>query len=160
MNGTLPSPLATPNSPHSTRKVPTMFLPDTPIAMADGTERPIRDVRPKDVVLSSSGTDISVVSANSLAYDSDIIEVIYQDSGLVRATPAHPFLTDRGAVSASSLVPGDRLHTPQYSEGGLVLWEVEATHRVPYDGMAYYLVLSCDDSYVAGGVAVKHGMFS
>ena len=100
---------------------PNSFDPATPVLMADGTTKPIRDIQVGDHVLStdpSTGTTRSeVVTAlhNNLDEDLVDVEVATSDSGtaVLHTTVNHPFWdkTDRKWVDASSLQPGHRLDT-------------------------------------------------
>lgn len=125
--------------------------------MANGTEKPIRSVKPGDLVLSAAGYPVPVAEVLSETYYGSVIGIGYQDEGAVTATASQVFLTDRGLVDAELLVPGDRLQTPSYGLGKVLLWDIEVTHHIPFEGDLYYLVVACDDTYVAGGVSVKHG---
>lgn len=134
-----------------------MFPDDTVIAMADRTEKLIADIVKGDCVLSGGGDESVVVSVVALDYEGSLVRVKYQDNGLVVATPGQIFVTERGNVPASSLVPGDRLETPYYGAGWLVFWEVESSEHFLYQGKVRGLRLDGPGhaTYCAGGVLAR-----
>lgn len=132
-----------------------MFPGFTPVAMANKAEKPIKDVKPGDIVLSANGRPITVSDVLWDPYDFDVVRVDYQDAGTILATPDQFFVTDRGSIPAASLVVGDRLRTPSYGDHGRwIYWEVEATSHASCDGDVYSLIVNSKEAYVAGGVAV------
>lgn len=132
-----------------------MFIPETSIAMADGTCKSIVDVCPGDLILSSEGHLSRVENVEQFPFNDYIIQVDYQDKGVVFAHEDQLFLTDHDMVFAWALVPGERLRTPAYdAEGRFVYWDVESTRHVPFTGQIYSIATSDDAGYVAGGVAV------
>lgn len=88
---------------------------ETPVLMADGTERPIAAVRPGDMI-ASHDVDRLVASRvlNWKSQGDDQVYALKLKSGRVlRANERHPFLVDQGGVQAwvrlLDLRPGDRL---------------------------------------------------
>lgn len=99
---------------------------DTPVLLADGTERPLRDIRPGDEVATyeDGGLSTSVVR-NWADQGVDSIYCVKMSSGLdVRANARHPFLvvTAEGVETwrrVSELRPGDRIRRLGGGRGGV-----------------------------------------
>lgn len=133
-----------------------MFPKDTLIAMSDGTERSIRSIGPGMMVVAGDGQPARVEKVISNQYEGSLIAIEYQDEGFVVATLDQPFITDRGSIFASMLVPGDKLVTPDTSGGEFSYWDVLSVRTIPYRGSVGDLVLDRDGRYVAGDVLVGH----
>ncbi|GLY01344.1 LamG-like jellyroll fold domain-containing protein [Actinoplanes sp. NBRC 101535] len=103
----------------NTRKPKHSFDPDTPVLMADGSERPIEDVNVGDEVVATdpeSGESTSQqVTQLHLNTDHEFTDltVVDQDgkSTVLNTTQNHPFWneTDQAWTDAENLEPGDQL---------------------------------------------------
>jgi predicted phage terminase large subunit-like protein len=88
---------------------------DTPVLMADGAEKPLRDVRPGDQIATyADGTVSTSVVKNWRNNGPDCVFTIRMTSGTsVRANERHPFLVERNGVRAwirvRSLCVGDQI---------------------------------------------------
>ncbi len=71
---------------------------DTPVLMADGRQRPLRDIRPGDAVATYDSGRLSTSHVRNWANQGpDCVYEIKTTSGtIVRANERHPFLVDRG----------------------------------------------------------------
>ena len=88
---------------------------DTPVLMANGTEKPLRDIRPGDTVATYEKGRLSVAKINnwqSSGVDS-VFKVLTQSGRVLRANERHPFLvTEEGSakwVKLRDLKPGMEL---------------------------------------------------
>jgi hypothetical protein len=115
---------------------------DTPVLMADGTEKKIEDVRAGDRVLSyANGEQVSArVLAQKSQGEDDVFEVRTGNSR-VRANARHPFLVDRGGryewIKTSALRTGpyrfergDALRGVQDRRGGSVASRLHVRRRM------------------------------
>jgi Pretoxin HINT domain len=103
------------------------FDPDTPVLMADGTEKPIKDVQIGDQVRvtepNTDRTQTQTVVALHINQDTDLADVIVVRSdgrtAVLHTTPRHPFWdsTSREWVYAGQLEPGHELRS---SDGSTV----------------------------------------
>ncbi|MFC8268395.1 RNase A-like domain-containing protein [Streptomyces cinereoruber] len=136
------------------------FPAGTPVLMADGSHRPIEDVRAGDLVLATDpGGDVELtvprpvqsVPFTSSSTDKAFVRLTVttgegdsRGSGTVTSTADHRYwLPERGDwVPAGELEPGDRLRTP---EGGSAT--VAATDRGDERQDTYDLDVSGIDSY-------------
>jgi predicted phage terminase large subunit-like protein len=88
---------------------------DTPVLMGDGTQKPLRDVRPGDIVATyeHSGVTTSTVRNWANQGPDTIYEIRMKSGTVVRANARHPFLTVRGDVETwqrtAQLSKGDRI---------------------------------------------------
>lgn len=88
---------------------------DTPVLMADGTERPLRDIRVGDEIATYENGQVTTSRVLNWANQgSDTIYEIRMKSGTsVRANARHPFLTTRDGVEqwqrTDQLVPGSKV---------------------------------------------------
>lgn len=96
-----------PNGKHDDQ-VDACFVAGTPIAMADGSTKPIELVAQGDLVATPIGPRV-VTHAWLSKRDADVVEAEFSNGALLRGTAAHPFATDRGWVGLSDLMPSDRL---------------------------------------------------
>ena len=94
------------------------FAPGTPVLMADGSTKPIKDVNVGDQVLatdpSTGKTRAQVVQAVMVHNDDDVFEVVVKGAGgtgTIRTTEKHLFwdATTRTWVPAAELIPGHDL---------------------------------------------------
>ncbi len=97
------------------------FSPETPVVMADGRTRPIRDIRVGDLVLATNPvTGISFsrrVTATPSHVDNDLIDIVVRDTDnkqfVIETTDHHP-IWDKSTnqwVYASNLIIGHQLQT-------------------------------------------------
>ncbi|WP_412539548.1 ricin-type beta-trefoil lectin domain protein [Longispora sp. K20-0274] len=101
------------------------FTPDTPVLMADGTARPIKDIGVGEQVWStdpeSGKTSIKSVTQLHLNNDSNFTDVTVVDgngqASVIHTTQEHPFWEVSGGrwTAASELKPGDKLYGPNAS---------------------------------------------
>lgn len=88
---------------------------DTPVLMGDGSERPLRDIRPGDVVATYEGGRLTTSTVRNWRNNgSDSIYRIKMKSGTeVRANARHPFLTIKDGSETwtrlRDLKPGDSI---------------------------------------------------
>ena len=105
------------------------FTPTTPVLMADGTTRPIKDVRPGDRVASRDPATGRLVAATvDRTHTHARVPTIRltTTSGTVTTTATHPVhVAGRGYVPAGSLRAGDTLTTPGHAPVHVV--SVQAT---------------------------------
>lgn len=96
---------------------------DTPVLMSDGTERPLRDVRPGDVIATYENGRLTTSKVLNWANQGpDSIYEIRMSSGVsVRANARHPFLTTKNGVEAwvqtDALKAGDLILTATGGNG-------------------------------------------
>ncbi|MFF8280708.1 polymorphic toxin-type HINT domain-containing protein [Streptomyces lateritius] len=102
------------------------FLPETPVVMADGSTKPISQVKVGDLVKAvdeiTGETTISPVSDVIIGHGTKDLVTLSVDadgdgrSQTITATASHPFFVQgRGWVDAVQLTPGSRLSTPDGS---------------------------------------------
>lgn len=98
---------------------------DTPVLMADGLEKPLRDVRPGDMVATYDGNAISAAKVMNWANQGpDRLFTIKMKSGrIVRANARHPFLvSERGKEvwrRTDTLRPGQSILTVTGASGAV-----------------------------------------
>nr|WP_319213461.1 RICIN domain-containing protein [Streptomyces sp. ME02-8801-2C] len=92
------------------------FPGDTPVLMADGTRKAIREVREGDQVVSADADTGALRSApvtDTFRHDTEHLVDITVAGGLLTSTTGHRFfVVDRGWTRVSALRVGDRLRTP------------------------------------------------
>ncbi|MFD7163660.1 polymorphic toxin-type HINT domain-containing protein [Streptomyces violascens] len=102
--------------------VPNSFTAQTPVLMADGTTKPIKDIRRGDAVLATDPDSHltaarrveQVITGSGTKHLTQITLTTGASTATVTATAAHPFWneTRHAWVDAESLTVGDRLHSP------------------------------------------------
>ena len=136
----------------------------TLVLMADGSQRPIRDLRIGDLVRTETGT--AHIRDIIKGRESELIRIGLAQGGNLVATANHPLFTDKGVKRCSEVVVDDRLRT----EGGCVAIEsIElAPHEpatsnltlgkaigcVSHDFEVYNLVLDGSSVFFANGLLV------
>ncbi|WP_329243805.1 ricin-type beta-trefoil lectin domain protein [Streptomyces canus] len=147
------------------------FPGGTEVVLADGSRKPIRDVRPGDLLLATdpdAGTTRGEPVTRMFSHPStDLLDITLVNGGRLTSTPGHQFFViDRGWTLASDLGTGDLLRTP---EGALrtvtaVRDRGESKPRTVYDltvsglhtfyavaGSTPVLVHNCNDLIVDDG---------
>jgi RHS repeat-associated protein len=135
------------------------FAPDTPVVMANGTEKPIRDVTVGDSVLATDPatgtTEGRPVTATMSHDDDDLRDLTILDGdghqGVLRTTDHHRFwsVTAGAWVLASDLHDGDQLRRPDGSTATLV----ESQRRPGHEQMLDLTVQGDHTFYVDYGGA-------
>ena len=136
----------------------------TLVLMADGSQRPIRDLRIGDLVRTETGT--AHIRDIIKGRESELVRIGLAQGGNLVATGNHPLFTDKGVKRCSEVVVDDRLRT----EGGCVAIEsIElAPHEpatsnltlgkaigcVSHDFEVYNLVLDGSSVFFANGLLV------
>ena len=87
---------------------------DVLIRMADGSHRPIENVRVLDRVATAEGRTGLVLAVMARQADAGIVQVVIRGHQRLRCTPNHPVLTQRGYVRADELTKGDRVAVTRY----------------------------------------------
>ncbi len=77
------------------------------ITLADGTHRPIEDIRLLDRVVTAEGRTGTVTQLMARPANRGLVNVKIEGHLPLRCTPEHPVLTQRGYVAAEDLVEGD-----------------------------------------------------
>ena len=133
--------------------------------MADGSQRPIRDLRIGDLVRTETGT--AHIRDIIKGRESELIRIgARAKAGNLVASANHPLFTDKGVKRCSEVVVGDRLRT----ESGCVAIESielaphepatsnltlgKAIRCVSHDFEVYNLVLDGSSVFFANGLLV------
>jgi hypothetical protein len=111
------------------------FPAGTRVRMADGSEKPIEQVRPLDRVVTAEGNTGRVVGTMARDELEQLFRLHLWGHSHLRATAEHPVLTRRGYVPMAELRPGDWVAMPRYSTREVNRSVVTATH-IPH---AYYV---------------------
>lgn len=88
---------------------------DTPVLRPDGSETPLRDIRPGDEIATYEGGQITTATVRNWANQGpdDVLCIRMMSGRTVRANARHPFLTVKDGVEtwkrASEITSGDRL---------------------------------------------------
>jgi hypothetical protein len=91
------------------------FPAGTLIRMADGSQKPIEQVRLFEQVLTAEGNISHISQIGGREVDEDIFEIKAWGHIKVRMTGEHPILTRRGYVKASELSMSDYIAVPKYA---------------------------------------------
>ncbi len=142
---------------------PLCFVAGTPITLADGSSKPIEDVRVGDVVLSYDVARAElapgVVTETFVHEDSDGLVMINEE---LVATANHPIFSDGDWVRADELGPGSSLllaHDVDATDGvALVVGPGEVRQVAALQGRAttYNFEVAVHHDYFAGGVLVHN----
>lgn len=151
----------------------------TMIRMADGSEKPIQDVKVLDEVVTAEGnvkkvTQTMVRHASEPLFTLILWEYPYlrtMGKPYLRATGEHPILTKRGYVRLVDLKSGDKVGFPRWwmgwddkvkpnhgtAQDETHLWySVDFLKSEPFEGYVFNLEVEDDHSYVAEGVGVHN----
>lgn len=93
------------------------FGPGTLIRMADGSQKPIEDVKTLDEVLTAEGNVKPVLLTMVRRHLGEMIKICVWGHRNLRCTPEHPILTQRGYVEAQALTTDDWVAFPRYAAG-------------------------------------------
>jgi hypothetical protein len=93
------------------------FPPGTRVRIADGSERPIEDVRLGECVVTAEGRTGRVVRTLLRDEDSGLVRLKLWGHTHLRMTREHPVLTARGYIKAAELRIGDEVAMPKYISG-------------------------------------------
>lgn len=94
------------------------FPPGTFIRMADGTHKPIEQVKVFDKVVTAEGNVGQVSTLWGKTHEGQLHKIVLWGNNMVRCTPEHPILTRRGYVAASELTSDDWVCIPKYASTG------------------------------------------
>ncbi|XXX72677.1 Hint domain-containing protein [Sorangium sp. So ce134] len=136
----------------------------TPIAMADGTRRPIERIRIGDWVLAydvEAGVVVSAPVLRTFAHErQDGGDSIIRINGALRATSNHPFYANGRWVSAGELGVSDELLVLEPStEGGVPMAQAGVVSSLYVESereATYNLTVGTHHNYFAGGVLVHN----
>lgn len=108
----------------------------TSIRMADGSERPIEEVRLGEHVVTAEGTSARVLGLSISDSTADLCRLVIWGHSHLRVAPWQDVKTARGPVSASDLHRGDEVGMPKWLAGTNGVIEVsqfvtEPTHLLP-----------------------------
>ncbi len=95
--------------------LPYCLLADAMVRMADGTVKPIKDVRTFDVVWTAEGNASTVKQLHGREYEGDLVTVKLWGHSHLRLTPNHEVLTKRGYVPSGELRGDDYVRLPRVS---------------------------------------------
>jgi Intein splicing domain len=123
------------------------FPAGTRIRMADGTQKPIDQIRLLDKVLTAEGNIGEVVDLMVRRENESLVRLQLWGHSHLRMTEEHPVLTRRGYVKAEELQIGDWVCMPRYApqSSNVILtsdhvettrWTVRTTHHQEYAGVA------------------------
>jgi hypothetical protein len=138
---------------------PSCFTAGTPITMADGSTKPIEQVRVGEEVLSwdeKSGALVAGAVEQTMVHpDSDRLVVV--NDHLV-TTAEHPFWVDGRWVEAAQLAVGDALLRAEVGHASPLLVDAMVTNLEARGGRAttYNFTVSRFHDYFAGGVLVHN----
>jgi len=142
-------------------KCVTCFTAGTPIAMADGSTKPVEEVVAGDVVLSYDASSGELVQGNVerlLVHAST--PVLVRINGDLTTTPEHRFFVNGDWIRADHLRIGDRLLGAQLTVGvdGSPTSHVKVARleELPGGVTTYNLEVAPYHDYFAGGVLVHN----
>jgi hypothetical protein len=131
------------------------FTPETPIVMADGTVKPIREVCVGDIVLTQGGSPGEVTELFERDFRGLLCEVEVGGQ-LVRSTPNHPFSYIQDGKPSMAPIEDLEIGTLLVAPNMGTLPITQKAAR-PYSGKVYTFEVSDDHTYVVGpGIAVHN----
>jgi len=123
----------------------------TPVTMADGSTKPVEQIKVGDMVMSydeSTGfMKPAPVVAVHAPFTADSYFVI---NGTVRVTATHPFFSSGGWINTQDLKVGDRLTG---SDGSTTIATIE---KVEEPARAYNFQVGDGGTYLAAGIVVHN----
>jgi len=132
------------------------FGPETPILMADGTEKAIRNVRVGDIVIAENERGVRTKNIVTKIFDHDYRATRAREFDMLRVNhelivrAEHPIFTERGLVLAGNLQVGDIMLGVA---GPVPVTSVQPGPAIP---RIYNLTTYPDHTYFAGGVLVHN----
>ncbi len=126
------------------------FSPETPVLMADGSAKAIRDVHVGDSVLGENTDGSRVANTVTWVFVHNGSYKVLRVNGSLLVTPVHLMKTLRGWVAAGDLVVGDILVG---AEGVVPVLSVEESGTLP---TVYNLTTVPSHTYFAGGILVHN----
>jgi hypothetical protein len=145
--------------------------PGTLVRMADGTQKPIEEIKLTDQVVTAQG-NIGTVVHLFVRKATGLKRLRLRGHSLLRATAEHPILTQRGYVPIGELTRADNVAMPKYEATGEHFIQtgqfikvdsrlkrerpVISVEDVEYDGWVYDIEVEGDHSYIADGIAVHN----
>jgi predicted lipid-binding transport protein (Tim44 family) len=133
------------------------FLPDTPILRADGTQIPIRNVRPGDELLAFTpeGEVVHADVRNVLTHEVDEYLEVVTERTLLRVTVEHPFYFGDGTFKTlEALNVGDSVYA--YDGHGLSPQQIVSIARIRARTRVYNLQTDAPNTFFANNVAVHN----
>jgi predicted lipid-binding transport protein (Tim44 family) len=133
------------------------FLPDTPIARADGTAVAIADVRPGDALLAFTpeGEVVTTTVREVITHEVERYVELETEHASLRVTEEHPFFVGEGTFeTVEALRVGDRVFLLQ--GGALRPERIVAMRAVERPARVYNLQTDRPNTFFAGGVAVHN----
>ncbi|TWP53516.1 hypothetical protein FKR81_06070 [Lentzea tibetensis] len=97
----------------------------TYVRLADGSQRPIEQIRLLDEVVTAEGRTGRVLHTMVRRADDGLVEVTFRGHMPLHCTPNHPVRTTRGYVAAKDLRNGDHVSITRYHAAGDDLIHVE-----------------------------------
>jgi hypothetical protein len=136
-------------------RVGSCFPAGTSIRMADGSEKPIEDVRVSESVLTAEGRVGTVTDTMVRPYTGKLIKIIMGNDWYVRCTPEHPILTNTGYLEAQYLRSYHKVALPGlgYEPGW---FSPLAFMHDDFVGDVFNIEVEGDHSYVAEGIGVHN----
>lgn len=119
------------------------FPAGTLVEMADGSHKPIEDVRTRDWVRTAEGREGMVRATGVRLQEGGLVALKLRGHRHLRATPEHPVLTGRGYVPIGELVIGDRVWLPSARSSVVesvspLRWVAEREARVTTNGTRHF----------------------
>lgn len=91
------------------------FPAGTLIRMADGSQKPIEEIRTRDKVLTAEGRIRMVLKTMVRSHSDDLVRVCAWGNRHLTCTAEHPILTRRGYVPAEELTSEDWVSVPKFA---------------------------------------------
>jgi hypothetical protein len=110
------------------------FPAGTLVRMADGSHKPIEDVRTLDEVVTAEGGVGRVLQTMARFHADGLVRLRLRGHGHLRLTPDHPVLSERGYVAACDLSGEDRVALTRHlgaTRDSLPAAEIAYEHRSP-----------------------------
>lgn len=133
------------------------FLPDTPVLLADGGERPIQDLRPGDEILAFTpeGKTVRTTVEDVVTHEVEEYVVLRTETAAIRVTSEHPFYVGDGTYkTVEALRLNDRIYAREGN--GLRPQRITAMERIREPATVYNLRTDQPHTYFAAGIAVHN----